>query len=72
MAQSRQCPKCTGRMSEGFVLDHKHGGGTGVANWVEGAPEKSIWTGLKLRGRTKLPIATWRCDRCGFLEQYAQ
>jgi len=70
MAQSKQCPKCGGAMVDGFVVDHTHGG-VGVASWVEGAPEKSFWLGLKLRGKRTLGIATWRCGRCGFLESYA-
>jgi hypothetical protein len=57
-------------MAEGFVLDKTHGG-VGVSSWVEGVPEKSIWTGLNLAGRSQSRIATWRCGRCGFLESYA-
>jgi hypothetical protein len=57
-------------MAEGFIVDVSHGTMT-VTSWVEGAPEKSVWTGLKLSGRGRSDIATWRCNRCGFLEQYA-
>jgi hypothetical protein len=57
-------------MIEGFIVDHTHGGAT-VSAWVEGEPEKSIWVGLKLGGRTPIDISTWRCRRCGFLESYA-
>jgi hypothetical protein len=57
-------------MTEGFVLDKTHGG-VGVSSWVEGAPETSMWTGIKLSGREQSRIATWRCGRCGFLESYA-
>lgn len=70
MPQSKQCPKCAGSMGEGFVVDVTHGGAA-VSGWVEGAPEKSVWTGLKLSGKSRSEIATWRCNRCGFLEQYA-
>ena len=70
MVQSRQCPKCSGSMAEGFVVDASHGT-MGVSNWVEGAPERSVWTGVKLGGRRRSEIATWRCGRCGFLEHYA-
>lgn len=70
MARTKTCPKCQGSMSEGFIVDNGHGTRT-VAAWVEGAPEKSIWTGLKLKGRTPVEIATWRCASCGFLENYA-
>jgi hypothetical protein len=57
-------------MAEGFVVDATHGG-IGVSSWIEGAPEKSIWTGVKLSGRGRSEIASWRCGRCGFLEHYA-
>jgi hypothetical protein len=57
-------------MVEGFVLDRAHGS-VGVSSWVEGVPEWSVWTGVRLRGRPQSTIATWRCGRCGFLESYA-
>ena len=68
---SRQCPKCAGSMSEGFVADRTHHSAAAVPSWVEGEPERSVWTGLKLRGKPRIDIASWRCTRCGFLEQYA-
>ncbi len=70
MSQSKQCPKCSGSMTEGFVVDATHGG-VAVSSWIEGAPERSMWTGLKLSGKSRSEIATWRCNRCGFLEHYA-
>ena len=57
-------------MAEGFIIDRTHGG-VAVESWVEGAPERSVWTGLKLTGKPMIDIGTWRCGRCGFLEQYA-
>ncbi len=54
----------------GFVVDEGYGTVT-VGDWVAGEPVKSFWAGLKLKGRTRLRIATWRCRRCGFLESYA-
>ena len=70
MAGSKQCPKCSSSMSEGFIVDHTQSG-TAVAGWVEGQPVKSVWTGLKLGGRARFDIAAWRCGRCGFIEYYA-
>ena len=46
--------------------------GFAVAAWREGKPKKSVWVGLKLGGSTAIEITTWRCRRCGFLENYAQ
>lgn len=70
--RSGTCPKCQGSMSEGFVLDTTQHGVHAVSKWVEGAPEKSFWTGLKLGKKPKIDIQTWRCGRCGFLESYAK
>ncbi len=64
------CPKCTGTMNEGFLLDESYGTRK-PSVWVEGQPEHSFWTGLKLRGKAKLTVRTMRCSRCGFLESYA-
>jgi hypothetical protein len=57
-------------MEEGFVLDNTHGARL-QSEWVEGAPDPSFWTGIKLKGKEKIPIATFRCQRCGYLESYA-
>jgi hypothetical protein len=57
-------------MAEGFVADATHGS-VAVSSWVEGPAEKSVWTGVKLSGLARSEIATWRCNRCGFLEHYA-
>ena len=57
-------------MERGYILDEAYGKRI-VAQWVSGEPEKSIWTGLKTRGKDKLDVATYRCRRCGYLESYA-
>ena len=67
---SKSCPKCNSSMAEGFVIDQTHGG-TALPSWVEGRPQRSVWTGLRLGGKPRLDISTWRCGRCGFLEHYA-
>ena len=69
--RSHTCPRCQGSMTEGFVLDHTEGGARKVSAWVEGAPEPGLLVGVKVRGKTKYDIRTWRCGRCGFLESYA-
>jgi ribosomal protein S27AE len=70
MAGSKHCPKCSGAMSEGYVIDRTHSGVT-VGAWIGGVPEKSLWTGLKTGGKPSFEVASWRCGRCGFLEHYA-
>ena len=71
MTRSHACPKCQGSMVTGFLLQNAHGYHT-TAQWVAGAPVRSLWTGLKLGKRPKLSVETWRCGRCGFLESFAR
>lgn len=65
------CPKCRHAMEEGFIRDQDHGS-SHASNWVEGAPEKSFWTGTKTSGKKQVQVATYRCDSCGYLESYAK
>jgi hypothetical protein len=67
---SPDCAHCGRTMDAGFILDHTHGG-TLQSSWVGGLPDRSRWTGLKLKGRTRIPVTTLRCPRCGRLEAYA-
>jgi hypothetical protein len=66
-----RCGKCGGGMQEGFQLDSIHNSAR-VAHWAEGAPEFWFLRILKLRGRRKIPIRTWRCSKCGYLESFAE
>ena len=59
-------------MVEGYMLDITQNGARSVSKWIEGAPEKSFLVGLKISGRANHQIQTWRCTRCGFLENYAK
>ena len=66
------CAKCGSSMEAGFVLDHHEGHNSGTQSaWIEGAPEPSFWTGVKLKGHQRLPVTTYRCSACGYLESYA-
>ena len=71
-AQGMSCPKCGGAMVEGYTLEKGHYNSPNVAEWVEGPPEKSFWVGLKLKDRDRIPISTFRCENCGYLESYAR
>ena len=67
-----QCPKCNGEMVQGFIFDREHAGTRRVINWVEGAPEKSdFWTVTRVPEEKCVPVGTFRCSVCGFLESYA-
>ena len=69
--ESRRCAKCDGKMEEGFLLDNTDAGRV-QTKWVQGAPEESRWgIGVKLKARLQLPISTFRCTKCGYLESYA-
>ena len=64
------CAKCGGEMVIGFIPDM---GGAGYlpARWVEGVPEHSVLKGTKVSGKTQLTIRANRCQKCGFVELYA-
>lgn len=69
--ETPKCPTCKEEMTTGFSLDHTYG--TNLQGmWVEGHPENSFWTGLKLKGRKVLPVTTYRCPSCGLLQSYAR
>ena len=65
------CPKCTSPMEEGFIKDEGYDA-VHASKWVEGAPEKSFWTGTKTEGKKQVQVLTYRCPRCGYLESYAR
>jgi hypothetical protein len=73
MSRNTTCSECGGKMERGFVVDTA--GDIGMlldaAYWVEGRPEKSIWTGLKVMKKEKHYITAYRCETCGFLKFYA-
>ena len=66
-----ECLRCRGPLEPGFVLDRGHHHSANTQQWVEGAPEKSFWTGLKTKGRESYEVLTYRCERCGHLEGFA-
>jgi len=59
-------------MSEGFVVDQGDYGSAHVSTYQSGEPRKSIWTGLKQDKEAQFRITTFRCNRCGYLENYAK
>ena len=70
------CPYCEVDMERGFVLDFSHGG---IINstWQAGAPTPKTFFGLptgtvKLDKEKMIPVATYRCPNCGYLESYAR
>ncbi len=61
------CPKCKQQMQEGYLADE-----ASVARWYGGPPKR--WLGMPLVrwAKTQLPITTYRCPSCGYLESYAK
>ena len=66
------CPKCSGSMTVGFMVDQGDYGTGHVAAFQPGAPVRSFWTGLKQSKKDQIAITTLRCNRCGYLENYAK
>ena len=71
-AKTMRCPKCNREMAQGFIVDFHAGGQRLVSNWVEGAPEKSFWHRTDAPADRSVPVGTFRCSACGFLESYAR
>lgn len=71
MTSQPNCPMCRVAMDPGYTLDQGHHNTFKQAKWVEGAPEKNFWTGLKTKDRSVIPITTYRCPRCGLLASFA-
>jgi hypothetical protein len=68
---SRRCAKCSAEMECGFLLDMAEGNSSGPAKWIGGSPERSYWTGVKMRGKVSYKVEVFRCKQCGYLEHYA-
>ena len=68
---TNRCPKCDGEMVQGFTFESE-GPRRIVSTWVEGAPEKTFWQGANVPADKRVPVGTFRCSACGFLESYAR
>ena len=66
-----RCPKCNGEMVRGFTFESE-GPKRMVSTWVEGAPEESFWQSVKVPAKKCVPVGTFRCSVCGYLESYAR
>jgi hypothetical protein len=65
------CPKCHITMEPGVLLDRGDHNSLSTSDWLKGEPERTFWGGLKTKGRDRLPVHTFRCPNCGYLELYA-
>jgi hypothetical protein len=65
-----ECPKCGKSMEEGFTFSKEQA--PGLLRWAAGKPDRSRWTGLRLKGRRQLVVSTYCCRGCGYLESYGR
>jgi len=65
-----RCSKCAAKMVQGFVPYHMKQLAL-VPGWYAGQPKKSFWTRTKAPIEEGIPIGAFRCEKCGFLELYA-
>ncbi len=63
-------PKCGGQMEEGFVVDRTYGANL-QSTWLDGEPQTSFWTGVKIGKKEQVPVTTLRCSGCGYFESFA-
>ena len=71
-AEPTRCSKCNGEMVQGFIFEYD-GSMRWVSAWVEGAPGKSwLFGSVKVPKEKCVPVGTFRCSACGFLEAYAR
>ena len=66
-----ECPNCRRAMEPGFLIDKADHSMPTQQQWADGEPERSFWTGLKLKGHVKIAVATYRCPKCGLLQSFA-
>jgi Domain of unknown function (DUF6487) len=70
-AGANRCPKCNGEMVQGFLFEID-GPMRKVSTWVEGAPQQSWFGSAEVPKEKCVPVGTFRCSACGFLESYAR
>ena len=64
------CLKCDGAMEEGFIMDLTVGG-AGQKQWGKGKPKRTFIAGDVPSSGLRFKVTTYRCCKCGFLEDYA-
>jgi len=64
------CPKCQRPMERGYIADV---GRNKViqGRWSRGEPIRNFFGGIKWREKETIPVVTYRCTGCDYLESYA-
>lgn len=58
-------------MERGLILDRGESNMPKTQQWIEGAPTLRWWGGVNTSGKESFGVLTYRCERCGWLESYA-
>jgi hypothetical protein len=59
-------------MEQGYVIGEGRSGPDTREYWIESLPKRDIWFGrLDTSAIRVLPVRTYRCILCGYLESYA-
>jgi hypothetical protein len=64
------CPKCSGAMERGYIVDISVSARV-VSQWAAGEPRKDFFNVTKWPEDGFVPVGTFRCVGCGFLESFA-
>ena len=65
-----RCPKCDGTMERGFVSTEGRSHRMTTV-WAAGPHRTSFWWPVILPSSGVIPVGTFRCASCGYLEAYA-
>lgn len=70
------CPKYSSPMELGNIPDYAHGT-VCMGRWSRGRPRSALLSffdrfRIAVSGKPSIPIGTYRCPKCGFLESYAR
>lgn len=71
MNETIACLRCKTTMEPGFIAD-SNGSFFLQEQWFAGAPQTGFWGGIKVNRDRLVPVATYRCPNCGYLEAYAK
>jgi hypothetical protein len=58
-------------MEEGYIVDISESNFL-QSKWIPGEPEASFWTENKIDKNKLIPVTTFRCISCGYLDSCAK
>jgi hypothetical protein len=64
---SQPCPKCGGPMEAGYSRDYWTSNSYDPLTWSPAGEKQHLFS----RGKT-INISVYRCEKCGYLEEYAR